>query len=49
MPTALSATSTWLLDTSRDSDSTTSLGILCHCLTALPEDKLFLIFNLSLP
>jgi len=47
LPTSLSATSTWLLHTSRN--STTSLGSLCHCLTALSEKKYFLISNLNLP
>ena len=36
--TSLSATSPHFLNTSRDSDSTTSLGSLCHCLTALSEE-----------
>jgi len=36
---ALSATSTRLWNTSRDGDSTTSLGSLCHCLTAPSEEK----------
>ena len=46
---SLSATSTRLLNTSRDGDSTTSLGSLCHCLPALPEKKLFPVSNLNLP
>ena len=33
--------------TSRDNDSTSSLGSLCHCLTALCEKEFFLIFNLK--
>jgi len=45
----LSATSTCFLNTSRDSDSTTSLGSLCQHLTTLSEEKFFLISNLSLP
>ena len=45
----LSATSTQLLNTSRDSDSTTSLGSLCQCTTTLSEKKCFLISNLKLP
>lgn len=31
---------------SRDSDSTTSLGILCHCFITLSRKKYFLISNL---
>jgi len=45
---SLSAVSTQLLNTSRDSGSTTSLGSLCHCLTSLAEKKFFLISNLNL-
>ena len=47
LPTSLSATSTWLLNTSRDGDSTTFMGSLCHCLTALSEKKFSLIPNLN--
>ena len=46
---SLSATSTWFWNTSRDSDSTTSLDSLCHCSTTISEKKLFLISNLNLP
>lgn len=42
----LSTTSPQLLNTSRDSDSITSL---CQCPTTLLEEKLFLIPNLNLP
>jgi len=35
--TSLSAASTHFLITSRDGDSTTSLGSLCHCLNTLSE------------
>jgi len=45
---SLSATSTWSWNTSRDGESTTSLGSLCHCLTTLYEKKCFLISNLKL-
>ena len=44
---SLSATSPRFLNTSRDSDSTTSLGSLCHCITALSEKKCSLIPNLK--
>jgi len=37
--------STWF--PSRVDDSPTSLGSLCHCLTALSENKCFLISNLD--
>ena len=46
---SLSATSPHFLNTSQESDSTTSLGSLCHCLTALSEEEFLLIPNLSLP
>ena len=46
---SLSATSTWFLNTFRDGDPTTSLGRLCHCLTALHGKKFSLISNLDLP
>ena len=42
---SLSASSTHFLNTSMDSDSTTSLG--SQCLTALSEKKFFLISNLN--
>ena len=45
----LSTTSPQLLNTSRDGDSTTSLGGLFHCPTSLSENKCFLISNLNLP
>ena len=38
-----SATSPRFWNTSRDGDSTTSLGSLCLCLTSLSKKKLFLI------
>ncbi|KAK4824589.1 hypothetical protein QYF61_016834 [Mycteria americana] len=47
--TPLSTTSTCLLNTPRDGDSTTSLGSLVQCLTTLLVNKLFLISNLNLP
>jgi len=37
------------LSTSRDGDSTTPLGILCCCLTALYEKKFVLMSDLNLP
>jgi len=37
------------LNTSRDSDSTTSLGSLFQCLTTLSIKKFFQISNLNLP
>jgi len=37
------------LNTSRDGDSTTSLGSLFQCLTTLSVKKFFLISNLNLP
>jgi len=40
LTTSLSATSTWFLNTSRDSDSITCLGSLCHCPAALSEKKI---------
>ena len=49
LTTSLSDTFTHFLNTSWDCDFTTSLGSLCHCLTALPENNFFLIFNLNLP
>jgi len=45
----LSATSAHLLNTSRDSDSTTALGSLFQCLTTLSVKKFFLTSNLNLP
>ena len=44
-----SATFPQFLNTSRDSDCTTSLGSLCHCSTTLSEKKYLLISNLNLP
>jgi len=44
----LSTTSKWFLNTSRDGDSTTSLGSLFQCLTTLYVKKCFLISNLNL-
>ena len=44
-----SATSTHFLITSRDGDSTTSLGSLFQCLTTLSVKKVFLISNPNLP
>jgi len=44
---SLSATTAQLLSASRDGDSTTFLGSLCQCFTALSE-KFFLTPNLSL-
>ncbi|KAK4829075.1 hypothetical protein QYF61_002019, partial [Mycteria americana] len=46
---SLSTTSTHLLNTSRDGDSTTSLGSLLQCLTTLSVKTFFLISNLNLP
>ena len=45
----LSTTSKWFLNTSRDGDSTTSLGSLFQCLTTLSANNFFLISNLNLP
>ena len=45
----LSVTSTHLLNTSRDGDSTTSLGSLFQCLITLSVKKFFLISNLNFP
>ena len=45
----LSTTSKWFLKTSRDGDSTTSLGSLFQCLATLSVKKFFLITNLNLP
>jgi len=45
---SLSTTSECFLNTSRDGDSTTCLGSLCQCSTALSEKKGFLISNLKL-
>ena len=45
---SLSTTSTHRLNTSRDGDSTTSLGSLFQCLTTLLV-KFFLLSNLNLP
>ena len=44
-----SATSTHFFNTSRDGDSTTSLGSLLQCLTTLSVYKFFVISNLNLP
>ncbi|KAK4823265.1 hypothetical protein QYF61_000232, partial [Mycteria americana] len=46
---SLSATSTRLLNTSKDGNSTTSLGSLFQCLRTLSVKKIFLISNLNLP
>jgi len=46
---SLNETLTLSLNTSRDGDSTTSLGSLFHYLTILSENNFFLIFNLNLP
>ena len=46
---SLSTTSKHLLNTSRDGDSTTSLGSLFQCLTTLSVKKCFLTSNLNLP
>ncbi|KAK4832220.1 hypothetical protein QYF61_021067, partial [Mycteria americana] len=46
---SLSTTSTRLLNTSRDGNSTTSLGSLFQCLTTLSVNKFFLISNLNPP
>jgi len=46
LTTALTATSPWPWNTSRDGDSPTSL---CHGITSLSDNKCFLIFNLNLP
>lgn len=46
---SLSTTSEHFLNTSRDSDSITSLGSLYHCLTTLAEKKFFLTSNFSHP
>jgi len=44
-----SVMSTCFLNTSRDSDSTTSLGSLFQCFTSLSVKNFFLICNLNLP
>ena len=49
LPTALSATSPWLWDTSVDGNSSPSLGSPFQCSTALLEKKLFPVSNLNLP
>jgi len=41
-----SATPPRFLNTSREGDSITSLGSLCHCMTTLLEKKFFLISSL---
>jgi len=46
---ALSTTFTCFLNTSRDSDSTTSIGSPFQRLTTLPEKKNFLMSKLNLP
>ena len=46
---SLNTTSKCILNTSRDGDSTTSLGILFQCLTTQLETKFFLMFNLNIP
>ena len=46
---SLNPTSTRLLDTSRDGDSTTSLGSLFQCSTTLSAKKFFIISSLKLP
>jgi len=46
---SLSTTSKRFLNTSRDGDSTTSLGSLFQCLTTLSVKKCFLISRLNLP
>jgi len=46
---SLSTTSKRFLNTSRDGDSTTSLGSLFQCLTTLSVKKCFLMSNLNLP
>jgi len=45
---SLSTTSPHFLNTSRDCDSTTSLGSLFQCLTTLCEKKFLVISNLNL-
>lgn len=47
--TSLSATSLQILNTSRDSNSITSLHSLCQCITTLLERKFFLMPSLNLP
>ena len=49
MTTSLSATSPQFLDTSRDGDSTTSLGSTPQSITTLSDEKLSLISDLNLP
>jgi len=49
LSTSISATSPVFLNTSKDGDSTTSLGSPFQHLTTLWEKKFFLISNLSLP
>ena len=45
---SLSATSPWFLNTSWDSESTTSLGSLCQCLIIPSQKKFFLTSNQNL-
>ena len=46
---SLGATSPRSWNSSRDSDSITSLCSLCQCITTLSQNKLFLTSNLNLP
>lgn len=46
---SLSSTSTHLLNTGRDANSTISLGSLLQCLTILSMKKFFLISHLNFP
>jgi len=46
---SLCAISKHLLNTHTDGAPTTSLGILCHYIATLSEEKYFLISNLTLP
>ena len=47
-PMSPNATSTRVLNPSRDGDSTTALGSLCQCLTTLSVKKFFLVSNPNL-
>jgi len=47
LTTSLSATSPCYWNTSRDSDTTTSLGSLCHCSTTPSKKRFFLIFIMN--
>ena len=49
LTTSLSTTSPCFLNTPSDSDSITSMGSLCQCISTHSENKFFLMSNLYLP